>query len=96
MAYDIARDMHTAQDFSCGIGGPDDVGSFLFNESDQKRLYGRLDAIQKRTGDKIDDVRYDVRRASSLVGAAVGALAGAVAMLGIAHIWNAAKLESRR
>jgi hypothetical protein len=95
MAYDIARDKHTAQDFSCGIGGPDDVGSFVFTESDQKRLYGKLDDIQKKANDKIDDVRYDVRRASSLVGAAVGGLAGAVAMLGLAHLWNAVKLGSR-
>jgi hypothetical protein len=81
MAYDVATGWHTGRDWSCSLGGADDVGSFLFPEKEQKALFA-----------KIDDVRYDVRRASSLTGAAVTALAGAVALVGIAGMWHAAKV----
>ena len=80
MAYDLAKKKHVDGDYTCGLGGEDDIGSLLFTDSDQAKLYN-----------KIDDVRYDVRRASSLVAAGVGALAGAVAMLGISQIWRAAQ-----
>jgi hypothetical protein len=80
MAYDVAKKMRVKGDCSCGLGGEDDIGSLLLNDKDQDRLYN-----------KIDDVRYDVRRAGSLVAAGVGALAGAVAMLGISQFWRAGR-----
>lgn len=94
MAYDLATKKVVGGDFSCGLGGEDDVGSFVFPEADQNRLYSKLDDVQKKAGDKIDDVRYDVRRASSLLTAAVGVLGGAVAMLGISQIWRMAKTKA--
>lgn len=80
MAYELTKRRLVNGDCSCGIGGEDDMGSLLLNDADQSRLYN-----------KIDDVRYDVRRTGSLVAAGVGALAGAVAMLGISQFWRAAK-----
>jgi hypothetical protein len=94
MAYDLATKKVVGSDFSCGLGGEDDVGSFVFPESDQNRLYAKLDDVQRKAGEKLDDIRYDVRRASSLLSAAVGALGGAVAMLGISQIWRAAKMKA--
>lgn len=94
MAYDLATKKKTSNDFSCGLGGDDDLGSFVFSESEQKALYNKIDEVQKKAGEKLDDVRYDVRRASSLLSAAVGALGGAVAMLGISQIWRASKAKA--
>lgn len=91
MAYDLATKKRTGTDYSCGLGGDDDVGSFVFPVAEQKVLYDKIDAAQNKMNNKIDDVRYDIRRGSSLVSAAVAGLAGGVAMLGIAHFWNAAK-----
>lgn len=78
MAYDVARKRKVEGDWSCGIG--DDVGSFVFPVKEQQALYN-----------KIDDVRYDMRKAGALVGAGLAALGGAVAMLGLAQMWNVAR-----
>lgn len=94
MAYDLATKKKTANDFSCGLGSDDDLGSFVFPESEQKVLYNKIDEVQRKAGEKLDDVRYDVRRASSLLSAAVGALGGAVAMLGISQIWRASRAKA--
>lgn len=80
MAYELTQKRVVKGDYTCGLGGEDDMGSLLLNDSDQNRLYN-----------KIDDVRYDVRRTGSLVAAGVGALAGAVAMLGISQFWRASR-----
>lgn len=56
------------------------VGSVLLSSSEQQRFL-----------DKIDDVRYDIRRAGSLAGAGIAAIAGAVATLGIAEMFRAIK-----
>jgi hypothetical protein len=45
----------------------------------------------KKLADKIDDVRYDVRRMGGLVGAGVFALAGAFAFLGFAEVYRTSK-----
>ena len=79
MAHDVATGERTAADYSCGIGD-DDVGSFLFPAKEQQGLLN-----------KIDDVRYDVRKTGGIVGAGLAALAGAVALLGIGHLWSAAR-----
>jgi hypothetical protein len=78
MAYDVVKKKHVSREWCCGIG--DDVGSVVFPAADQRRLY-----------DKIDDVRYDVRRAGALAGAGLAAIAGAVATLGIAEMYRAIK-----
>lgn len=56
------------------------MGSVLLSDSEQRRFL-----------DKIDDVRYDIRRAGALAGAGVAAIAGAVATLGIAEMYRAIK-----
>lgn len=78
MAFDVVRRREVKGDWSCNIG--DDVGSFIFPAKEQAVLYN-----------KIDDVRYDMRKAGALVGAGMAAMAGAVAVLGLAQIWNAAR-----
>lgn len=77
MAYDIATGRQVEGDWSCGM---DDVGSFIFPQKEQQALYN-----------KIDDVRYDMRKGGALVGAGLAAMAGAVAFLGLAQMWNAAR-----
>jgi hypothetical protein len=59
-----------------------DVGSILLPAKERKVLI-----------DKIDDVRYDVRSAKRVVGAAVFALAGALGLVGIAMVHNAAQAQ---
>jgi hypothetical protein len=76
VAHDIASGGNDGSDWSLG----DDMGSVFFPVKEQRVLY-----------DKIDDVRFDVRRASGVVSAGVWALAGGVALLGIAGLYNAAK-----
>jgi hypothetical protein len=63
--------------------GPKDVagmGSVVLSTSEQNRLYN-----------KIDDVRYDIRRAGALAGAGIAAIAGSVAILGLAEMWRTIK-----
>lgn len=57
-----------------------DIGSLLLPNKQQKALFN-----------KIDDVRYDVRKAKSVIGAGVFALSGALTFLGIAKIYKANK-----
>ena len=45
----------------------------------------------KKLSDKIDDVRYDVRRMGGLVGAGVFALAGAFAFLGFTQVYRTSR-----
>jgi hypothetical protein len=61
------------------------MGSVLLPAKQQRALF-----------EKIDDVRYDVRGAKRVVGAALFALSGALAFLGIASIYRTAKSEQRK
>lgn len=56
------------------------IGSFLLPDKQQKALFN-----------KIDDVRYDVRKAKGLIGAGVFALAGALAFVGISSVYRTRK-----
>lgn len=60
------------------------VGSVLFPAKEQKKMM-----------DKIDDLRFDIRGARSVVGAGVFALSGALAFVAISKIYKASKLEGR-
>jgi hypothetical protein len=56
------------------------IGSWIISEKEQMRLLT-----------KVDDIRYDIRLASKRVGIAMGCLAGALGMLGIASIYRTSK-----
>jgi hypothetical protein len=77
MAFDLLSKKTTARDWSCGAA---DVGSMLFPEKEQKAL-----------GNKIDDVRFDVRRAGARMSGAVYALAGAVSALATVKLYKYAR-----
>jgi len=70
------------RDMTSGIGA--EVGSLLLPVKEQKALHN-----------KIDDVRYDIRGAKSVIGAGFFALSGALAMLGIASIYRTRTVERR-
>ena len=53
------------------------IGSLLLPAKQQKALFA-----------KIDDVRYDVRRAKTLISGAVFALSGALGLLALASIFR--------
>lgn len=55
-------------------------GSILLPDKERRELLN-----------KIDDVRYDVRDAKSTLGAGIFALSGALAFLGFAKVYKAAK-----
>jgi hypothetical protein len=55
-------------------------GSILLPVKDQNKIF-----------DKIDDLRYDLRATSTIVGAGIFALAGATAALAFGKIYKAAK-----
>ena len=55
------------------------IGSLLLPAKQQKALFA-----------KIDDVRYDVRRAKTLISGAVFALSGALGLLALASIFRTA------
>jgi hypothetical protein len=61
------------------IGITSSSGSLLLPTKQQREFFA-----------KIDDVRYDVRRAKTLVSGAVFALSGALALLAISQIFRAA------
>lgn len=63
--------------------GPKDVtgvGSVVFSSKEQDKLYN-----------KIDDVRYDIRKAGAFAGAGIAAIAGSVAVLGLAEMFRVIK-----
>lgn len=70
------------RDMSSGIGA--EVGSILLPVKEQKAIHS-----------KIDDVRYDIRGAKSVIGAGLFTLSGALALLGIASIYRTRAVESR-
>lgn len=59
------------------IGIMSGIGSLLLPTKQQKEFFA-----------KIDDVRYDVRRAKTLIGGAVFALSGALGLLALASIFR--------
>lgn len=61
------------------IGITSSSGSLLLPTKQQKEFFA-----------KIDDVRYDIRRAKSLVSGAVFALSGALALLAVSQIFRTA------
>ncbi len=65
-----------------GVGA--EVGSVLFPEKDQKRMF-----------DKVDDLRFDVRNAKNVVGAGIFALSGALAFIAISKIYKVQKSGGR-
>jgi hypothetical protein len=63
---------------SIGImSGTSSLGSWLLSQKEQDRLLN-----------KVDDVRYDLRLAGRRVGIAVGCMAGALGLLGVASIFR--------
>lgn len=60
----------------------DSVGSLLLPAAQQKVLLN-----------KIDDVRFDIRSAKNIVGAAIFALSGAIGFMAIAKIYKVASKE---
>lgn len=55
-------------------------GSMLLPDKQQRQIF-----------DKIDDVRYDVRRAGTKMAVALGCLSAAVGLVGVAGIYLAEK-----
>ena len=49
------------------------------------------DKERKELLNKVDDVRYDVRDAKKTIGAGIFALSGALAFIGFAKVYKAAK-----
>ena len=56
------------------------MGSWILSDKDQKRILN-----------KIDDVRFDLRLASSRVSMAGGLLAGALGLLGVASLYRTSR-----
>lgn len=67
---------------NAGIGAF--VGSVLFPEKEQKKML-----------EKVDDLRFDVRNAKSVIGAGIFALSGALAFVAISKIYRANKAGGR-
>ena len=67
-----------------GIMTGSKVGSLLIPTKQQKAFLA-----------KIDDVRYDVRRAGAKIGGATLILSAALGLLGVASLYKTAKKESR-
>lgn len=67
-----------------GIMTGSKVGSLLIPTKQQKAFLA-----------KIDDVRYDVRRAGAKIGGATLILSAALGLLGVASLYKTAKTESR-
>ena len=61
------------------------MGSWILSDKEQKRLL-----------DKIDDVRYDMRLVSRRTSIAIGCLAGALGVLGIASIYKTGSGEKAK
>ena len=59
------------------MSGTNSLGSWLLSKKEQDRLLT-----------KVDDVRYDLRLAGRRVGVAVGCMAGALGLLGVASIYR--------
>lgn len=59
------------------MSGTSSLGSWLLSKKEQERLLT-----------KVDDVRYDLRLAGRRVGIAVGCMAGALGLLGVASIYR--------
>ena len=59
------------------MSGTTSLGSWLLSKKEQDRLLT-----------KVDDVRYDLRLAGRRVGVAVGCLAGALGLLGVASLYR--------
>ena len=60
-------------------------GSMLIPAKQQKALF-----------QKIDDVRYDLRKTRSILGSSIFALSGALAFLAIASVYRTSRQENRR
>ncbi len=60
------------------------MGSMIFSTREQARLLN-----------KVDDVRYDARKASGRIAIALGCLAASISMFSIASIYRTARLPSR-
>jgi len=75
MAYDLMFGQ-TKKDFSRGSS----MGSFLFPVKEQRSLMAKL-----------DDLRYDIRGARSVIGAGIFALSGALAALAVASVYRTAR-----
>ena len=58
------------------------MGSWLLSAKEQKKIF-----------DKVDDIRFDLRRAGRHVGIAMGCLAGALGVLGIANIYRTSTVQ---
>ena len=67
------------------IGITSSAGSLLIPDKQQKAFLA-----------KIDDIRYDVRRASAKIGGATIILSAALGLLGIASIYKTAKAEAKQ
>lgn len=62
----------------------DDVGSVVWPVKEQRVLFAKL-----------DDLRYDIRGTKAVFGAALFALSGALAFLGIASVYRTASKDKR-
>jgi len=60
------------------------MGSVILSTKEQARML-----------DKVDDVRYDVRKASGRVAIALGCLAASVGMFSVASIFRTSRLPPR-
>lgn len=69
MAIDLLSGRQNGQDWS--------LGSIIYPESEQKKLFN-----------KIDDLRFDVRRLGANVGGGIYALAGALGAFGVVQIFR--------
>ena len=58
------------------------MGSWILSDKDQKRILN-----------KVDDVRFDLRLASSRVSMAGGLLAGAIGLLGLASLYRTSQFS---
>ena len=67
-----------------GITHPSSAGSLLMPDKQQKAFFA-----------KIDDIRYDVRRAGAKIGGATLVLSAALGLLGVASLFKTFKAESR-
>lgn len=78
MLADFMKDKKIGpKDMTSGIGAA--VGSIIWPESEQKKLF-----------EKLDDVRFDIRGMRGVVGAGLFGIAGALAFVGIAGIYRTA------
>lgn len=85
MAFDLFLKKQTSADWS--------LGGLVITSADHAKLAQQADAFRN----KVDDLRYDVRKTGSLIGSGVFALAAAIAFVGMATVFRtAAKLHRSR